>query len=87
MGGLCFMVDEKMFAGIVKNDLMARIDPEFCKEALTKKGCREMDFSKRPMQGFVFVDPEGTDLDDELDFWIQQCLDYNPRAKSGKQKK
>ena len=87
MGGLCFMVDDKMCAGIVKNDLMARIDPGFHKKALTMKGCREMDFTKRPMKGFVFVSPEGTDLDEDLDTWIELCLDYNPKVKTDKKQK
>lgn len=86
MGGLCFMVDEKMCTGIVKNDLMARIDPSMQKIALSKKGSREMDFTGRPMKGFVFVGPEGTDLDDDLDYWIDLCLDYNPKAGTGNKK-
>jgi TfoX/Sxy family transcriptional regulator of competence genes len=87
MGGLTFMVDDKMCVGIVKEDLMARIDPDIYDEALKKKGCREMDFTHRPMKGFVFVEPEGIDMDQDLEYWIHLALDYNPRAKSSKAKK
>jgi TfoX/Sxy family transcriptional regulator of competence genes len=87
MGGLTFMVDDKMCVGIVRDNLMARIDPEIYKEALQRKGCKEMDFTKRPMKGFVFVEPEGTDLDEDLEFWIQLALDFNPMATSSKKKK
>lgn len=87
MGGLCFMVDEKMCVGIVKNDLMARIDPEIYEEALTKEGCRQMDFTGRPMKGYVFIEPEGIDLDEDLEYWVQLCLDFNPKAKASKKKK
>ena len=86
MGGLCYLVDDKMCVGIVKNDLMARIDPEFQEKAITKKGCREMDFTGRPMKGFVFVEPEGIDLDSELEYWVDLCLEFNPRARSSKKK-
>jgi TfoX/Sxy family transcriptional regulator of competence genes len=85
-GGLCFMVKKKMCAGIVKNDLMARIDPEEYEKALKKKGCREMTFSGRPMKGFVFVDGRGTDSDKSLTQWLQLALDFNPKAKSSKEK-
>jgi hypothetical protein len=51
---------------------------------MTKKGCREMDFTGRPIKGFVFVESEGLDIYIVLDYWIQLCLDFNPRAKSGK---
>ena len=80
------MVDEKMCVGIVKNELMARIDPEIYDEALSKKGCKEMNFTGRPMKGFVFVEPEAIDLDTDLDYWIDLCLDFNPKAKSSKKK-
>ena len=87
MGGLTFMVDDKMCVGIVKESLMARIDPEIYDDALTKRGCREMDFTHKPMRGFVFVEPEGTDMDEDLEYWIQLALNYNPKAKSSKKTK
>jgi TfoX/Sxy family transcriptional regulator of competence genes len=87
MGGLTFMVDDKMCVGIVKDNLMARIDPAIYERALKRKGCREMDFTHRPMKGFVFVEPPGTDMDEDLESWIQLALDYNPKAKSSKKKK
>ena len=87
MGGLCYMVNDKMCIGVVKNNLMARIDPEIHDQALAKAGCREMDFTGRPMKGFVFVEPEGTDLDEDLDHWVELCLDFNPKARSSKKKK
>jgi hypothetical protein len=71
----------------VKNELMARIDPEIHEKALSGKGCREMDFTGRPMKGFVFVEPEGIDSDDDSEHWVDRCLDFNPIARSSKKKK
>ncbi len=87
MGGLCFMVNGKMCVGIVKEDLMARVGPIVYEEALEMEGAREMDFTKRPMKGYVFVSPEGTDLYEDLSDWVQMALDYNPLAKASKKKK
>lgn len=87
MGGLCFMVNEKMCSGIIKNQLMARIDPEIYEMVLKKEGCREMDFTKRPMIGYVYVEPKSLDSDEDLNYWLQLCLDYNPKAKASKKKK
>ena len=87
MGGLTFMVKGKMCVGILNDDLMARIAPEEYSTALQKKGCREMDFTGRPMKGFVFVSPEGTKNKQDLTDWIQLALAYNERAKSSKKKK
>jgi len=86
MGGLCFMVDEKMCAGIVKDELMARIHPGLYEKALKKKGCKEMNFTGKPMKGYVFIDADGTDMDADLEYWLQLCIDFNPLAKSSKKK-
>lgn len=87
MGGWCLLVDDKMCAGVVKESLMARIDPEIQEQALARPGCRPMDFTGRIMKGYVFVDAEGADTDKDLEYWVQLCLDFNPRAKSSKKKK
>lgn len=77
-GGLCFMVDDKMCVGIIKDDLMVRIDPDDQEDFLQEKTCRIMDFTQRPMKGYLYVTPEGVDLDEDLDKWVKRCLDFNP---------
>lgn len=80
------MVDDKMCVGVIQNELMARIDPAEYAQALKRAGCREMNFTGKPMKGFVFVDPDGTDADDDLDYWAELALEFNPRAVSSKKK-
>ena len=46
-----------------------------------------MAFTGRPMKGFIFVDSLGLDMQEDLEEWIQLCLDFNPFAKKGKKKK
>lgn len=87
MGGLCYMVDEKMCFGIVKGDFMARVGTEQYSILMEREGARPMDFTKRPMIGYLFVAPEGVDREDDLEFWIQRCLDFNPEAKASKKRK
>lgn len=86
MGGLCFMVDDKMLAGIVRNELMARVGPHLYSTALKREGAKEMNFTGRSMKGFVFVEPEGIDMEADLEQWIDDCLSFNPEAKSSKKK-
>lgn len=86
MGGLCYMVNDKMCVGVVNNSLMARIDPAMYEDALNKKGAKPMDFTGRPMKGYVFVEPEGVDFEADLEEWVQLCVDFNPKAKSSKKK-
>jgi hypothetical protein len=84
MGGLCYMIKDKMAVGIVKDSLMIRIDPALYETSLNKKGCRPMDFTGKILKGFLLVDPIGIDMQKDLEYWIQLCLDFNPRAKSSK---
>lgn len=84
MGGLTFMVNGKMCVGILKDELMARIDSDVYEAALERPGCRPMDFTGKPMKGFVFIGPEGTR--DELKDWVDLALDFNARAKASKRK-
>ena len=86
-GGLCYLVDEKMCFGIVKDELMVRIDPEREGYLKEKQGVRDMDFTKRPMKGFLYVSGLGIDNTDDLEFWIDECLAFNPRAKASRKKK
>jgi hypothetical protein len=86
MGGLCFMVDGKMCVGVTGERLMARIDPAAEAEALKKPACRPMDFTGRPMKGFVFVDQAGTRTAAQLASWLGLALEFNPRAKASKKR-
>lgn len=87
MGGLAIMVNDKMCVGVIKSDLMARVDPDIYEEALTRNGVREMDFTKKTMKGWIYVGPNGIDTEDDLASWIQLALDFNPKAKSSKKKR
>ncbi|MBN3581598.1 TfoX/Sxy family protein [Algoriphagus aestuarii] len=92
MGGLLFMVDDKMLMGInqdkhSKQDrLMVRVGEKAEELCRKRTGCRSMEFTGRPMKGFVFVDPEGFDLDEDWEFWVEMALKYNPEAKSSKKR-
>lgn len=87
MGGLCYLINDKMCVGIIDNKLMARIHPDVYEASLKRKGCKVMDFTGKPMKGYVFVEGEGIDADKDLNYWVQLALDFNPLAKSSKKKK
>ena len=87
MGGLIFMVNDKMCVGIDidKNTntdrLMVRVGKLPYQALLKKKGSRPMDFTGSVMRGFLFVDPDGFDKDDDLDYWIEKALVFNEMIK------
>jgi TfoX/Sxy family transcriptional regulator of competence genes len=86
-GGIAFMKNGKMCVGVIKDDLMLRLDPEIYLEVLEKNGCREMDFTGRPMKGWVLVEESGYARAKDFEYWIQCALDYNSKAKKSAKKK
>jgi TfoX/Sxy family transcriptional regulator of competence genes len=76
-GGMCFMLNGNMLCGPVKSgDLMLRVGKENEAEALATEGCREMDFTGKPMKGFVFVDADSIDSRQKLTKWIGMAVRY-----------
>ena len=93
MGGRVFMLNDKICCGIHFDKkrqldlLMVRIGAQAAEELKNKKGCHPMDFTGRPMKGYVFIDPEGFDLEEDLLFWLNQCIAFNPMAKIAQKRK
>lgn len=87
MGGLTFMLNDKMCVGIIKDELMCRIDPELHEIVVEKTGCRTMDFTKRPMKGYIMIDDSGMKTKKEFNYWMELALEFNKKAKSSKKKK
>ncbi len=83
MGGLIFMVNNKMCVGVdvdktTGNDrLMVRVGKLPYEKLLQEKGSRVMDFTGTVMRGFLFIDPDGFDGEDDLDFWIDKAVEFN----------
>ncbi len=75
-GGLCFLSRGHMFVGIVGEALMARVGPDAYEKALRRPHARVMDFSGRPMKGYVFVDPPGFEEDRDLERWVGDGLKF-----------
>ena len=75
-GGLAFMLGGNMFAGVLGSTLMARVGPDAYAAALRSEHAREMDFTGRPMTGYVFVAPEGLVDDAELAKWVLTCAAF-----------
>src|SRR6266481_5004377 len=87
MGGLSFLYNGKMCVGIIKDEMMCRIDPGFHDDAVEKTGCRTMDFTKKTMKGWVMIDETGMKGKKDFDYWISLALDYNKKAKASKKRK
>src|SRR5688572_29779366 len=83
-GGLCFMVNGKMCVGVEKDRMMVRFDPARNDEIMELSGAGPMDFTKRVMKGFAFVEADVLKSKKELEFWIGLALEFNERAKAAR---
>ncbi|MDX1510540.1 MAG: TfoX/Sxy family protein [Nitriliruptorales bacterium] len=75
-GGIAFMGGGHMTVGVINDDLMARVGKDAHEELIAKPHAREMDFTKRPMDGFLYVGPEGVATKRQLRTWIDRCLAF-----------
>lgn len=75
-GGVAFMFYGNMFCGVVKDYLLVRVGAERDDEALALPHARPMDFTGKPMKGFIYVDPKGWSEDVVLRKWIDMGISY-----------
>ncbi|UOK41717.1 MULTISPECIES: TfoX/Sxy family protein [Flavobacterium] len=91
--GVCFMVDDKMCCGTHidkktnEDFLLCRIGEDAYVKAIEMDNVIPMEFTGKPMAGFIFVTESGHKSAKDLAYWLQLCLDFNPLAKASKKRK
>ena len=75
-GGLCFLFNGNMACGVTGEELMVRVGPEDHADALERPHARKMDFTGRPMKGFVFVSSLGIESDTDLSDWVERGIRF-----------
>jgi TfoX/Sxy family transcriptional regulator of competence genes len=75
-GGLAFLVRGHMAVGLSGDDLMVRVGPDAHDDALRRPGARPMDFTGRPMRGYVFVTADALESDRDLGGWIDRAVAF-----------
>ncbi len=75
-GSLVFMVNGHMACGVGDEGLMLRVGASRYEQALTQPHAKEMDFTGRPMKGFLYITWEGIEADEDLSSWLDLSLDF-----------
>ncbi|MCY6380262.1 TfoX/Sxy family protein [Hoeflea prorocentri] len=74
-GGVCFLLNGNMFAGVANHDsFMFRVGKDLEAEALTRPGARPMDFTGRKMGGLIWVEADAA-----IEAGLKQWLDFTAR--------
>lgn len=76
-GGLAFLLRDHMCCGILGDELMVRVGPDACAAALSRPHARKMDFTGKPLKGFVYVAPPGFASDVDLKAWIARAVAFS----------
>ena len=75
-GGVCFLLNGNMCVGIWKSSLIVRLGPEQAAEALEEPNVVEFDITGRPMKGWIMVEAEGVETDEQLVGWIERAVEF-----------
>jgi TfoX/Sxy family transcriptional regulator of competence genes len=78
-GGLAFLIGGNMAVGLAGDELMVRVGKEAHDAAVTQPGARIMDFTTRPMRGWITVAPDGFRPPAMLDAWVDQGVAFAER--------
>jgi TfoX/Sxy family transcriptional regulator of competence genes len=85
-GGLTFMLGGHMCCGVNRDELIVRLHPAEEDAALARPHARPMDFTRRPMRGFVTIAPDGL-KGQALNRWVGRAVAYAetlpPKQKPG----
>lgn len=72
-GGLGFLLNGNMLVGVWKDSLIVRIGPDAYEDALREPHVKEFDITGKPMKGWIMVEPEGVEQEDQLKNWIERA--------------
>lgn len=86
-GGIAFMVNDKMCINITKDRLMCRYDPGREEEVSLRTGFQLMKMRGKTIKGYCYVNADGFEDEEALNYWVELCLEFNPRAKISKKRK
>jgi TfoX/Sxy family transcriptional regulator of competence genes len=71
-GGIAFLVAGNMACGVMRDDLMVRMEPDDAEALESEPGVRRFDMGGRPMKGWLLVAPEATADDGDLERWVRR---------------
>jgi TfoX N-terminal domain len=75
-GGVSFILHGNMCCGVIEDDLVVRVGPDAYEDALREPHTRPMDFTGRPLKGFVYVGPKGFTSETMLRRWIDRGIAF-----------
>ena len=84
VGSLAFMVNGKMCLTAGPERMMCRIDPELHEQEVKKEGCSTVVMRGRDYKGYIYIQEENLEKENDFNYWIGLALDFNNQLISKK---
>jgi TfoX/Sxy family transcriptional regulator of competence genes len=75
-GCIGFLLNGNLLVGVWKDSLIVRVGADNYDDAFLEPHVKEFNITGRPMMGWVLVDAEGVEDDDQLSSWVQRALTF-----------
>ena len=75
-GGIGFLLHGNTCVGVSQTSLIVRLGPEQADAARKQPNIVEFDVAGRPLRGWVMVEAEGIETDEQLSRWIGQAVEF-----------
>jgi hypothetical protein len=75
-GGVGFQLNGNMLVGVWKTSLIVRLGPDAYDDAMQEPHVRAFDITGKPMKGWLMVEPDGIENDDQLADWIERAMKF-----------
>jgi TfoX/Sxy family transcriptional regulator of competence genes len=75
-GSVVFLLHGNMCVAVSQSSLIVRFGPEHADAARRQPYVVEFDVAGRPLRGWVMVEVEGTETDEQLSGWIERAVEF-----------
>ena len=75
-GGLSFLLQGNVACGVLKDDMIVRIEPGQHDAAIANPHVRTFDYTGRPMKGWIMVGPNALASDEDIKEWAFKGVQY-----------
>ena len=75
-GGVGFLLSGNMCVGVWQTALIVRLDPDDAESLMKQSHVRVFDITGRPMKGWLLVEADGLETDEQLSAWLARATRF-----------
>jgi hypothetical protein len=75
-GGVGFMLHNNLACGVLKEDMVVRINPSKYEQFLSKNHVKPFAITGKPMKGWLLVELDGYKTAKQLSAWVKESVEF-----------